>query len=593
MERPKKQKCDRCVSDIRYREPAISICSLTKGSPDLETTNITKRYQVYVLSWVLVGCLSVLVPNVASAGTEVGLYDLWETQVTNSKSYSNPFDYNVIELRATFTSPTGSKTNFFGFYDGNGKGGQNGNVWKLRFMPDKTGTWKYNYTWTDGTSGGSGSFNVVDTGLPGPLKVASDNPWYFMDSRNKPFHLRGYDLHGINYDNSHVSTRTGGSIIDEETRINRVIDRDLVGNGYNFTMVMLEVDRTKKRPDAWGNRSFWINSSDKKRFDLPVWHTWERIMTRLAKKKVYSITFAAMIAQKSEYSFSEFKVFLRYFVARFGGYYNFFGWSPSWEWHDIWSGSEVNQVMSYVHSIDPWRRLLSNHDCSLNSFSSWLDFSMRQTPTRDIFKGNSRQAFWAQFEDRKKFCGQSGIGSKFVNKPIIGSEDHWEAPGGHNDQPRNAREVRRGAWGSLMAGVLPLYSEWSIWIGGTGKGEQDFRRMFDFFYSKTKYREYKQLNSLVSKSGRQIASGKEGLEYLVYDENGGSITINLSGAGSSNTYDVLWYNPITGTTQHGGKVKGGASRTLHSPISGDTVLLLSKGKADTVPPKAPTGLIIR
>lgn len=551
---------------------------------------INSVYRRCKLSGTLVFTLIVLMSSPAFG---VGLYDVWETKVTNSKTYSNPFDYTVIELKATFTSPSGAKTNFFGFYDGDGNGGQTGNVWKLRFMPDKVGTWTYTYSWTDGTSGGSGSFTVNDTGLPGPLKVATDNPWYFMDSRGKPFHYRGYGIHGINYDNSHVSTRVGGSIIDEETRINKVIDQDLVGDGYNFTMVMLEVDRKKKRPDAWGNRSFWINTSDKKRFDLPVWHTWERIIARLAKKKVYTIAFAAMIAQQSEYSFTEFKVFLRHFVARFGGYYNFFGWSSVWEWHDIWSGAEVDQVMDYVHSIDPFKRLLTNHDCSLNSFSSWLDFSMRQTPSRDVFRGNSRQAFWNQFADRKAFCGQSGIGSKFVNKPIIGSEDHWETPGGQNHNPRNAKEVRRGAWGSLMAGILPLYSEWNIWIGGTGKGGPDMRRMFDFVYSKTQYRQYKQLNSLVSSSARQIASGKAGLEYLVYDENGGSITINLSGAGGSNTFDVLWFNPTSGATQNGGKVNGGASRTLNSPYSGDTVLLLTLGASDSTPPAVPQGLTIQ
>ncbi len=544
---------------------------------------------------ILLGFLSLIGQNEVFAASDVGLYDVWEKQVTNSKSYSNPFDYTVIELRATFTSPTGSKTNFFGYHDGNGKGGQNGNVWKLRFMPNKTGTWKYSYTWTDGTSGGSGSFKVVDTGLPGPLKVASDNAWYFMDSRNQPFHFRGYGIHGINYDNSFVSTRTGASIIDEEVRINKVIDQDLAGDGYNFTLLRLAGDRKKVRPDAWGNRSFWINTSDKKRFDIPVWHTWERIMARLASKKVYAIPFATMIAQKSEYSFTEFKVFLRYFVARFGGYYNFLGWGPTSEWHDIWSwsGSDVHEIMSQAQTWDPFPRLLTVHDCSLNSFSSWLDFSMRQSPSRDVFTGNSRQAFWNQFENRKPFCGQSGIGSKFVNKPIVGSEDQWETPGGQNKNPRNAKEVRRGAWGSIMAGIMPLYSEWNIWIGGTGKGGPDFRRMLDFVYSKTQYRKYKQLNSLVSKSKRQIASGKEKLEYLVYDENGGSITINLGGAGSSNFFDALWFDPTSGSTKGGGTVKGGASRTLQSPYSGDTVLLLTQGTSDNKAPAVPRGLTIK
>ena len=96
-----------------------------------------------------------------------------------------------------------------------------------------------------------------------------------------------------------------------------------------------------------------------------------------------------------------------------------------------------------------------------------------------------------------------------------------------------------------------------------------------------------------SKSSRQVASGKQGLEYLVYDENGGSITINLSGAGSSNSFDVLWFNPTSGSTKNGGTVKGGASRTLQSPYSGDTVLLLTKGTGDTKAPDPPKGLVIK
>ena len=120
---------------------------------------------------------------VLAAPQEVGLYDVFEIEVINTKVYSNPFDYTVIELQATFTSPSGKQIPFFGFYDGDGNGGQTGNVWKLRFMPDEIGTWTYTYIWTDGTPGGSGSFDVVDTGLPGTLQIDSDNSWYLENSR--------------------------------------------------------------------------------------------------------------------------------------------------------------------------------------------------------------------------------------------------------------------------------------------------------------------------------------------------------------------------------------------------------------------------
>jgi hypothetical protein len=138
----------------------------------------------------------------------------------------------------------------------------------------------------------------------------------------------------------------------------------------------------------------------------------------------------------------------------------------------------------------------------------------------------------------------------------------------------------------MMAGVMPVYSEW-YWnfFMGDGKGEAEVRRMFDFFHAKTRYRQYQQLNQLVSNPARQIASGAPGQEYVVYDEDGGSITINLSGVPSATIFSVLWYDPKTGTEQSGGSITGGASKTLTAPFSGDTVLLLSRFSAD--PPLGP------
>ncbi|GJL54390.1 MAG: hypothetical protein NPIRA02_15220 [Nitrospirales bacterium] len=554
----------------------------------------TKRFIYFRQSFALVlgtAIAVIMMQSVAWGMNQVGMYDVWEHHVTNSKKYSNPFDYNVIELQATFTSPSGKNFNFFGFYDGNGNGGQNGDVWKLRFMPDKVGTWTYTYRWTDGTSGDSGSFQVVDTGLPGPLKVASDNSWYFDDARGNPFHFRGYDIHHIMLDEA----RKTPNIVTELKNIKNVMNTRLIGKDYNFTMIRLSGDRKKVRSDAYGNRSFWLNTTDKKTFDISVWRAWEDIIEHAKKSKVYVIPFS-IIAQKSQYDFKTFKVFLRHFVARYSAYYNFFGWSPVWEWSDIWSASEVSQIMMQLQRWDPFQRLLTIHDCSDTRYTGWLDFSMRQASlatasgkVRDVFAANSRRTGQQQGS-----CNASGgVGLPFLNKPIIGSEDIWENISGTWGQPRNRVEVRRAAWGIQMAGVMPLYSEWNNWNPGKGTASPDIRRMFDFFYSNTRYRQYKQLNHLVSKNARQIASGKEGLEYVVYDENGGDITIDLSDAGGANTFDVLWYNPISGSTKDGGKVNGGASRTLHSPISGDTVLLLTRGKADTVSPKAPTKLSIR
>lgn len=502
----------------------------------------------------------------------VGLYDVWETQVTNTNTYTNPFDSNEIELQATFTSPSGGQVSFFGFYDGDGTGGQTGSVWKLRFMPDEIGTWSYTYTWTDATPGGSGNFSVTDTGLPGPVKVDPNNSWYFEDARGNPFHFRGYDTHNFIIPWA-ATTKLTTELQNYKDEIQAMVD-----NGYNFTMLDAMSDRVR----GWTGESWWFDTSDTKTFDIAVWVAWEDLISFMKDRDVYAIPFDGFVAQGSQYGFTDMKVFLRYHVARLGAYYNYFGWSPTWEWTDIWTSTELDQIMQYAYDIDPWKRLLTAHDCSHSSFTGWLGFSMRQAHSNNVLAGNSRTAGQSQGS-----CGQpGGVAPAFVNQPIIGSEDIWEST--FSTMPTNKTEVRRAAWGLQMAGVMPLYSEWANDpppTGGNGEGEPEVRRMFDFFYTKTRYRQYQQLNGLVS--GSAVASGIPGEEYLVYDENGGSITIDLSAAPASTSFSVLWYDPQTGAEQTGANINGGASRTLNSPFSGDSVLHLGSNvlpPPDTTPP---------
>lgn len=529
-------------------------------------------YRIYLVSGILGLIFGGIISSNAFGLDQVDLYDVWEIQVTNSKTYSNPFNFSEIELQATFTAPSGKQVNFFGFYDGDGAGGQSGNVWKLRFMPDEVGAWNYTYTWTDGTAGGSGNFTVSDTGLPGPLKIATDNPWYFMTFKGNPFHARPYDLHHFGPDGASSNPDFPDSSWDTASSVYiDVIQNKMIARGYNIAMV--------DSPSSTSfTRNWWWNNQ-KDIFDVAVWNDYEKILSYSLKNKVYIFPFDGMVAQSDKGMLSD--VFIRYMVARFGAYASYMGYSPTWEWTEIWSASYVNNIMSKVYNWNPFPILLSAHDRSDPSFTGWMGFSMRQKQTRDIFTGNTRIGGNA-----------GGVQPPFDYKPIIGSEDIWEMSSGNWGNPRNAIEVRRGAWGIQMAGVMPLYSEWNKWADNPGNmpGEPEVRRMFDFFYTKTRYRQYKQLNNLVSSSARQIASGISGQEYIVYDEDGGSITIDLTETSPSDNFSVLWFNPTNGNVHSGGNISGGASRTLTSPFSEDSVLLISNAPIDPIPPSPPTNL---
>lgn len=516
-----------------------------------------------------------------SAAEQVGLYGVWEMQAINPRKYSNRFDFNEVELQATFTAPSGKKINFFGFYDGDGNGGQTGNIWKLRFMPDELGTWNYSYTWTDKTPGGSGTFTVVDTGLPGPLKIASDRSWFFMTARGQPFHARPYGMqdYGPRIGSSSGWEKNSQEYID-------TLKTKVVARGYNMVMA--------SGPNRFrdGRNYWWQNQRDI--FDVAVWGEYEKVLHFALDNHLYFFPFDGM-AEQSAFGmpvsrFTKYigrliplfdrpvgrvtPVFKRYMVARYGALASFMGYSPTWEWPEFWNEPAANDFMSEIRNWNPFPTLLTAHDSSRASFTGWMGFSMRQASGKpdNIFSGNCRR------------CGHhGGVQAPFDNMPILASEDIWEAPPKEPDYPQNATEVRRGAWGIMMAGVIPVYSEW-LWdfFKGNGQGEPEVRRMFDFFYSKTRYRQYQQLNQLVSKAVGQIASGTLGQEYLVYDQDGGSITINLSGVPLATIFSVLWVDPKTGVEQSGGSTTGGASKTFVAPFSGDTVLLLRRVSADSV-----------
>lgn len=507
-------------------------------------------------------------PEPGASSDTVPLFGVWSYTALGDGDHDNPYDYREVELEAVFESPGEETVEFFGFHDGDGHGGTEGTVWRVRFMPDEPGTWGYRLGWSSGAAVDSGTFRVEDTGIPGPLRVDEEAPRFFETARGEPFHFRGYDLHVMA---PYLDSR---SLVRELDDVRRILRERVAGRGYNFTMLDGLIGRRTDETNVW-RESWWADPDEPTRFDPGAWDAFEEVIRTAAEEEIYAVTFAGMVYQGEEYDFEDFRVFLRYWTARLAPFYNFFGFSPTWEWTDIWSAEEVDRIMSHLEEIDPFGTLLSVHDCSDGAFREWLDFSMRQAQSRSVFAGNDVRAGRQQ-----GMCtAPGGVGEPFVDRPVLGSEDIWETPGGDHDQPRDADEIRRAAWGAMMGGVLPLYSEWHPNPppeGGEGTAEPQIRRMFDFFYEETRYRSYERLNDLVDRAERQVASGIPREEYLVYDEDGGTIEVDLSGAPQGFTFEVLWHDPVTGETRPGDVVRGGGRVALDSPFGLDSVVLLRR-----------------
>jgi len=486
------------------------------------------------------------------------LYGIHETTIEHAQSYANPF--RDVTLDATFTAPSGRTIAFWGFYDGDGKGGPTGDVWRIRFMPDEEGAWTLEWSFSDASAEGSAAFTVGDTNIPGPARLDPDNPQVMVDARGNPIHFRGYGIkHRGSYNDPPLSLGKAEPFIAE------VIEPHLVAGGYNAAYLQVPTGWPTGHVDSlWGDYAM---------YDLQAGHYVDTVLRHLHQKRVWALGWITFCIQVTWSDLQNgYQPLMRYFVARYGAFYNYFMWSPCWEMWELenWE-AKTDEMMSYLVSIDPWQRLQGAHDRALDEWQDWQSIHPRQQPCRTVFDGNTRDV---------------GVDAEIApyGRVVFGSEDLWEYCDGSWGKPRDGTEVRRGLWGELMANVLPLYDEHCEGAPpcaglGNGDGEPFVQLALDWWYANVDYRNpgFTMHNELVSAEELQVASSVPGQQYVVYDEDGGPIAIDLSQAPGA-TFDVLWFDPVAGTEQAGDAVQGGTTQVLASPIAGDTVLLLNTAR---------------
>lgn len=135
-----------------------------------------------VIAWIFM-----IIQAGAVRGQDIGIWSRFEKEFTSSKDYTNPL-YDA-KLEVNFISPTGREEIIRGFWDG-------GRSWKVRFMPDEKGTWKWTTISSDktntGLNGQNGTFNCTAQDLPGEIYrrgaiTRSPGLYYLQYSDGTPF----------------------------------------------------------------------------------------------------------------------------------------------------------------------------------------------------------------------------------------------------------------------------------------------------------------------------------------------------------------------------------------------------------------------
>lgn len=119
----------------------------------------------------------------------VGLYDKFEIGFNLKAEFVNPFNPDEIDILAMFIAPSGKQWNIYGFYNYS-----SGTLWKVRFAPNETGTWKYTIQVTDKNgkiTTEPKSFTTFKSSYNGPLRVAA-NKRYLEYNNGAPFYGVGF-----------------------------------------------------------------------------------------------------------------------------------------------------------------------------------------------------------------------------------------------------------------------------------------------------------------------------------------------------------------------------------------------------------------
>lgn len=462
----------------------------------------------------------------------------------------SPNPFTDVELTAQVTSPGGKTYTVDGFFDGDGAGGQAGDVFKVRVFVDEAGTWSWATTGNAaGLDGQSGTIQVSGTlaGVfgQGPVEKNPARPRTFLYRTGKPAYLIAKYLDMA----APAAIRFSQTLLSElRTEADRqaLLDRHL-GMRMNKVNIYLanQTDYSGVSTTPWLGTA---SANDKARFNLARWHMYERWLLKLRD--------AGMAAQLWFFADgfgnlpdAERQRLIRYGMARLSGYTNTL-FTLVTEWQEGWTTAEVEAHMNFLHQHNPWGRLASVHGVP-------GDFSF---PTKS----------WADYLDI-----QVGVTSTITHSMVHDSTLRNRALA---VKPTIQEEFFTGQ--ETAAGRQMAWAAFTAGAAGTGTGA--FLRHLADFVDTVPFERMSPADSLVL-AGGAYALAEAGQSYVAYLYDGGSATLDLSGA--TGAFRVDWFDPRTGAFQSAPAVTAGAAHSFTAPADGDWVLRLTR-ESDT---GGPTG----
>jgi hypothetical protein len=489
----------------------------------------------------------------------------------------NPF---LTVVNVVFTGPQGQEVVIPGFYDGDGVGGMDGNIWKVRFSPDAVGVWTFTSVSVqpslDGQSGAievfspSGCTAYNPGGLPdfscmGRLKYADT---HYLRFSNGDFWVKG----GIDDPENFLGTAYG----DWEAK--KVAIDFLSSMGVNSIYVMTNTISGDSN-DTWP----WVGESTQEamansdRFDLAKLLLWEDFFAYVESK---GLVLHLVLNDDSAWNGYIHDLYFREMVARFG-YHPSIIWNIGEEANEIYTDSEQIALAATIKALDPY-----DHPVTVHRVPLWPFFGNPNFDLTSIQPQDGGQDFTAvELQNYNAVVIQHRQEGELASRPIPVMID--EIPRITIVDEEMRKKFRTEVlYPIFLAGgnhELHYYDTFSqrgtVTIYDLEPMLSDMRRTRSFV-EMLPYWEMQPMNELLI-SGQGYVFAKEGEVYSVYLPMGGQIELDLSATNSF--FDGLWFNPRDGLYQSIGYVQSGAVHSFAAPSDEDWVLLLELSQVTPTP----------
>ncbi len=475
----------------------------------------------------------------------------------------NPF---AVRFDVHFTSSNGVQFQVPGFYDGDGQGGLDGNVWKVRFSAGELGDWKFK-TRSDNNrlDGKTGQFTVTNTSDEavgfwkwGRLESVgtAKNKIRYLKFRDGPYWLKAGCDDPENFLGNYVNYNTSAK---RKIAIDYLADR-----GINSCYIMTHnIGGDDKDVWPWlgeSQQDAMLNGGSDSRFDVAKLEQWRELFEYMQSKGVVPYV---VLEDDSAWKGYDHNRYYREIIARFG-YLPAVLFNCGEEHNENYRLPQALQYMSQLQQIDPYDHPRGIHNVNRPSVdyvdAPQIDFTSIQT-------GNpgSRTGLKHALEHNRiaidwiNLCQQRGQRVLVVNFDEGRPEDD-----------------RRAWWSAYLGGgvweahVLPQYdrpmSAWeNIWkeLGGT----HAFMETLPFWRMQPR-------NDLVT-GGHAFCLARPGESYAFYLPEGGKIQVELK-AGAE--YNVAWWNPKNGLDDSfsGKSTCQGGTQSFEAPADGDWALRIVK-----------------